>query len=185
MSSSTPPSPTTGGLPDRRIVVMGASGCGKSTVGRALAERLGVPFADADDLHPAANVAKMAAGIPLDDEDRAPWLRDVGRWLGAQPAGGVIACSALRRSYRDLLRSEVPHTVFLHLDGDRAVLEERVAARPGHFMPATLVASQLATLEPLEADEAGTALDVRQTVEALVENFLAALPPEQSSQEAR
>ena len=147
MTPSAPAGPPAERRHAPRIVVMGASGCGKSTVGRALAERLGVPFADADDLHPAANVAKMAAGVPLDDEDRAPWLREVGRWLAAQPDGGVIACSALRRRYRDAVRGHVPRAEFLHLAGDRALLEDRVAARPGHFMPATLVASQLATLE--------------------------------------
>ncbi len=159
----------------RPIVVMGASGCGKSTVGRALAERLGRPFVDADDLHPAANVAKMAAGRPLDDEDRVPWLIDVGTWLAGQPSGGVAACSALRRSYRDLLRSRAPMTVFLHLAGDQAVLEERVSGRAGHFMPAALVASQLAALEPLGDDEAGLAVDLRRPVPLIVEEFVTVL----------
>ncbi len=172
MPSTVPHAPADHASAGRPVVVMGASGCGKSTVGRALAAHLGVPFADADDLHPAANVAKMASGRPLDDDDRAPWLREVGRWLAAQGSGGVMACSALRRAYRDALREQAPDTVFLHLDGDQATLESRVSSRPGHFMPAGLVASQLAALEPLGADEAGTALDLRAPVDTLVRAFL-------------
>ncbi len=155
------------------VVVMGASGCGKSTVGRELAARLDVPFADADDLHPAANVAAMAAGRPLDDEDRAPWLDAVGRWLAAHPAGGVMACSALRRAYREVLRAHAAEVLMLHLAGERSVLELRVAARSEHFMPASLVASQLATLEPLGADERGATLDLELPVDQLVSAFLA------------
>lgn len=112
-----------------RIVVTGVSGSGKSTVGKALANHLGLPFADADDFHPPTNVAKMAAGQPLDDDDRAPWLIDVGAWIASQPRGGVIGCSALRRSYRDVLRTAAPGTVFLHLTGDPSLLTQRVAAR--------------------------------------------------------
>lgn len=144
-----------------QVVVMGVSGSGKSTVGEQLAARLGVPFVDGDALHPAANVAKMASGVPLTDEDRIPWLRAVGRALaGTSPEGVVVACSALKRGYRDLIRSEAPGAVFAELDGDRAVLAARMAARPGHFMPVTLLDSQLATLEPLQADEAGERFDV-------------------------
>ena len=154
------------------VVVMGASGCGKSTVGRALALRLGVPFADADDLHPAANVAKMAAGFPLDDEDRAPWLDAVGRWLAAHPAGGVMACSALRRAYRDALRAHTGEVLMLHLAGARSVLERRVAGRSEHFMPASLVTSQLDALEPLGTDERGVTLDLGLPVEQAVSVFL-------------
>lgn len=146
-----------------RVVVMGVSGSGKSTVGRAVADALGASFVDGDDLHPAANVAKMAAGIPLTDADRAPWLRAVGRTLAdGDDAGMVVACSALKRSYRDLIRDEAPGTVFAELDGPRELLQERMI-RPGHFMPASLLDSQLATLEPLQADEAGLRLDIAES----------------------
>jgi len=141
-----------------RFVVMGVSGAGKSTVGEALAAHLGVPYADGDDLHPAANVAKMSAGHPLDDEDRQPWLVAVGRWLAAQPDGAVVSCSALRRSYRETLRAQADGICFVHLVGPASVVAERVAGRPDHFMPPSLVASQYADLEPLEADEPGIAV---------------------------
>lgn len=150
------------------IVVMGVSGSGKSTVGAALAARLGVEFEDGDDLHPPANVAKMRAGTPLTDEDRWPWLDAVGDWLASRPAG-VIACSALRRVYRDRIRVRVPSAFVVHLAGDRETIAARQAARRGHFMPPSLVASQFATLEPLDADEAGVTLDVAQSVDALVD----------------
>ena len=143
------------------VVVMGVSGSGKSTVGRLAAEALGAPFVDGDDLHPPANVAKMTAGIPLTDEDRGPWLLEVGRRLAAAgPEGIVIACSALKRAYRDMIRAEAPGAVFAELDGTRELLAERLTDRPGHFMPASLLDSQLATLEPLQSDEAGMRLDV-------------------------
>lgn len=143
-----------------RVVVMGVSGSGKSTVGRLVADALGARFVDGDDLHPASNVAKMSAGIPLDDDDRAPWLRAVGRALAeGGPTGTVVACSALKRSYRDLIRTEAPGTVFAELDGTRELLATRLD-RPGHFMPASLLDSQLAILEPLHADEAGLRLDI-------------------------
>lgn len=151
------------------VVVMGVSGSGKSTVGAALAQRLRVPFADADDLHPAQNLAKMAAGIPLDDADRGPWLRLVAGWLHDHAAtGGVASCSALKRAYRDILTSGAPHTVFVHLHGDRDLLTQRVSGRPGHFMPAALIGSQLDTLEPLQPDESGTVLDLRDPPQELV-----------------
>ncbi len=142
-----------------RVVVMGVAGSGKTTVGRGLADALGVPFVDGDDLHPPANIAKMARGAPLDDDDRRPWLEAVGAWLAERPAG-VVACSALKRSYRDLLRTAAPGAVFLHLSADRDAIVERVADRPGHFMPASLVDSQFADLEPLGGDEAGATIDV-------------------------
>ncbi len=142
-----------------RIVVMGVSGCGKSTIGSLLADRLGVPFLDADDLHPPANRAKMAAGVPLTDEDRWPWLRLVGAELASASGGIVVACSALRRAYRDLLRSFVPDVYFVHLVCSREQLESRLSHRVDHFMPLGLLDSQLATLEPLRAEEGGVTLD--------------------------
>lgn len=141
-----------------RIVVMGPSGSGKSTVGAFLAGALGARFIDGDDLHPAENVRKMASGIPLDDADRMPWLRVVGQTLQTDERI-VIACSALRRSYRDVIRSEAPETFFAELAIGRAVLEERMRGRVDHFMPAALLDSQLQTLESLEADERGIRVD--------------------------
>ncbi len=156
------------------IVVMGVSGSGKSTVGAALAQRLRVPFADADDFHPPANVAKMTAGEALDDDDRWPWLEAIGEWLAAHD-GGVMTCSALKRSYRDRLRHNRPDVEFVHLHGDRDVITRRQATRPGHFMPASLLDSQFATLEPLEDDEQGFVVDVDQPVDQIVEAAVAGL----------
>jgi carbohydrate kinase (thermoresistant glucokinase family) len=148
---------------------MGVSAAGKSTVGRALADALGVPFADADDLHSEANRAKMAAGTPLTDDDRRPWLDAVGESLhAARDTGLVMACSALRRTYRDRIRAVAPEVVFVHLHGTRELLAARIAARSDHFMPSTLLESQLATLEPLERDEAGLVMDVGLPVADLV-----------------
>jgi gluconokinase len=152
---------------------MGVSGSGKSTVGTALAERLHVPFADGDDLHPSANVEKMARGLPLDDSDRWPWLDRVGAWLASHADGGVIACSALRRSYRDRLRQHGAELDLLLLHGDRELLEARQAARVGHFMPPALLASQLATLEPLMPDERGLTVDLARSVDEVVADYLA------------
>lgn len=152
--------------PAPAIVVMGVSAAGKSSVTAALAARLQVPWADADDLHPAANIAKMASGSPLTDEDRWPWLDAVGDAVAAGAASGgiVVACSALRRAYRDRLRTRAPHILFVHLTGTPELLATRAAARSGHFMPASLLASQLAVLEPLDADEPGFAVDVTPPV---------------------
>nr|WP_308194308.1 gluconokinase [Microbacterium croceum] len=141
-----------------RIVVMGPSGSGKSTVGRSLAERVGARFIDADDLHPRTNVEKMAAGIPLDDADRMPWLTVVGAAL-RDAEHIVIACSALKRSYRDAIRAQSPDAFFAELSVSRAALEARVRSRGDHFMPASLVESQLQTWEPLQADERGISVD--------------------------
>ncbi|GCD91424.1 gluconokinase [Nocardioides sp. LS1] len=159
------------------LVVMGVSGSGKSTVGAALAQRFGVPFEDADDLHPAANIAKMSAGQPLDDLDREPWLERIGEWLATRADGGVVSCSALKRSYRDHLRRHVPDLGFVHLEGSHEVIARRQASRPGHFMPASLLASQFATLEPLEADERGIVVDVDQSVDAIVEQAVTRITP--------
>jgi gluconokinase len=129
-----------------------------------------VPFGDADDFHSEANVAKMSAGVPLDDDDRLPWLRAIGAWLADhRDGGGVVSCSALRRAYRDVLREAAPDVRFVHLHGDRETVRRRVAGRPGHFMPESLVASQFETLEPLAPDERGMLLDMDRPVDELVD----------------
>lgn len=162
--------------PDPLVVVMGVAGSGKTTVGAALAQRLCLDYADADTFHDKASVAKMAAGHPLDDDDRSPWLQAIGRWLAAhEQTGGVASCSALRRRYRDVLRTAAPRVTFLHLDGDPRVVTQRVAARLDHFMPASLVSSQLETLEGLEADEKGSRLDLSATVGDIIADFTATL----------
>ncbi|MEW1954474.1 gluconokinase [Terrabacter sp. NPDC080008] len=159
--------------PPPLVVVMGVSGSGKTTVGAALAQRLRVPFADADDFHPRANIDKMSAGIPLTDDDRRPWLATIATWLTDNAAGGGVAsCSALKRSYRDVLAAAAPQVFFVHLHGDPDVIAARVAGRPGHFMPAALVESQFATLEPLEPGERGAVLDVDQPVDDIVTQSL-------------
>ncbi len=155
------------------IVVMGVSGSGKSTVGAALAQRLRVPFVDADTLHPPANIAKMAAGEPLDDDDRYPWLKKVGEWLASHRDGGVVSCSALKRKYRDQLRAHCPRVEFLHLAGSPEIISSRLAARTDHFMPAALLRSQFDTLQPLSADEAGMTVDVGEDADAIIDTFLA------------
>jgi len=159
------------------VVVMGVSGSGKSTIGQLLADRLGVAFIDGDDLHPAANIAKMTAGIPLTDTDRAPWLEAVGDVLEANRASGlVVACSALRRAYRDLIARTAPGVFFVHLDVDATTLADRMTTRPSHFMPVALLTSQLATLEPLQPDEPGTTIPAALTPTALVDELVARLP---------
>ncbi|CQD16977.1 shikimate kinase [Mycobacterium europaeum] len=159
------------------VVVMGVSGSGKSTVGTALAQRLRVPFVDADTLHPRANIAKMAAGEPLDDDDRFPWLDRVGEWLAAHRRGGVVSCSALKRKYRDQLRGHCPRVEFLHLAGSPALISGRLAARTGHFMPAALLRSQFDALEPLAADESGVTVDAGREVDAIIDAFLSGRTP--------
>jgi gluconokinase len=169
----------------RHVVVMGVSGTGKSTVAQALATELDLRLTEGDDHHPPANVAKMTAGIPLTDDDRQPWLADLAEWTARQHAAGistVVTCSALRRQYRDVLRSAVPEpTVFVHLTGSRAVLVDRMEGRD-HFMPASLLDSQLATLEQLEDDEAGGDVDTDLPVEQVVADAVALVtglvPPE-------
>lgn len=156
----------------RLIVVMGVSGAGKTTIGETLAARLGVPFIDADNFHPRANVEKMRGGMPLVDEDRWPWLEIVANAMRntAGNKGRVIcACSALRRDYRDYMVEKAGEPIlFILLHGDRQVIAARQANRPGHFMPSTLLDSQFATLELFEPDETGITLDVAQSVDELV-----------------
>jgi len=154
------------------VVVMGVTGSGKTTVGLLLAHQLGVPFADADDFHTPELKAKMAAGHPLDDTDRAPWLRRLAAWLASEPDGCVLACSALKRRYRDVLRTGSSRLCFLHLAGAPGVASERVAHRRSHYMPASLVGSQYADLEPLQPDEFGVEIDFTLGPEQIVEQFL-------------
>lgn len=154
---------------------MGVSGSGKTATAQLLAMRLGRPFADADDFHPPANIAKMSAGEPLTDADRAPWLVAVGRWLhdhDQHADGGVIACSALKRSYRDTLRSAAPQAYFVLLTAARELLLQRVSQRRHHFMPASLLDSQLAILQPLQPDERGISLSADQTPNAIATQAL-------------
>lgn len=158
-------------LPDR-IVLMGVSGCGKTTIGRALSQRMGVAYVDGDDLHSPANIARMASGLPLRDEDRWPWLDRVARVLRLQ-APVIVGCSALRRAYRDRLRQGAGGPVrFVHLSGPPLLIHSRMAGRQGHFMPPSLLDTQFAALEPLSAGEGGLTLDIRQPPEALVEAIL-------------
>jgi carbohydrate kinase (thermoresistant glucokinase family) len=154
-----------------RIVVMGVSGCGKSTVGQMLAERLDAKFVDGDDLHPEENKAKMAAGIALNDEDRWGWLDKVGSVL-AESENVVIACSALKVVYRDRIRAAAEGVKFIHLAGERKILEARLNNRQNHFMPASLLDSQLSTLQPLQKEELGIELDINQNLSDLVSQSL-------------
>lgn len=157
------------------VVVMGVSGSGKTTIGRLLAERLGVPYAEADSFHPPANVAKMAAGQALEDADRYPWLAAIADWIrrhGHPGPGGVVSCSALKHHYRDLLREASRGVWFLHLSVDRDTIARRVADRTDHFMPVSLIDSQLHTLEPLRPDEPGTVIDASALPAEVVETAI-------------
>ena len=161
------------------VVVMGVSGSGKTTVAVELARRLGCEFAEGDDHHPPANVEKMRAGVPLDDADREPWLRALAGWIGTHEQAGtscVLTCSALKRSYRDLLRRGNDSVFFAHVDVPEDVLTERVTARTGHYMPPSLLTSQLATLEPLEDDEAGITVPGTGEPSDVVDAIVEALP---------
>lgn len=151
------------------IVVMGVSGSGKSTIGEMLGEELGLPYKDGDDLHPQANIDKMAEGTPLNDDDRWPWLQLIGEWLVAHPGGGIIGCSSLKRAYRDKIREFAPDTVFVHVHGERDILHSRMSERPGHFMPASLLDSQLDTLEELSEDEPGKVFSISDTPAEIVQ----------------
>ena len=167
-----------------QIVVMGVSGCGKSSVGARLAQALGVDFVEGDLLHPPHNVALMAAGTPLTDADRAGWLASIGQHLAQAQATGqglVVSCSALKRRYRDGLRAACPGLRFVYLHGPAALLRQRMAARAGHYMPPSLLDSQLATLEPPGADEAALILDIGPPTDAVVAAALAELLPPQPS----
>lgn len=157
------------------IVVMGVSGSGKSTIGALLADRLEVPFIDADALHPLENVEKMASGLPLTDDDRWLWLASVGQELAsaADGTGMVIACSALKRSYRDAILTEAPAALFVHLCAGKDVLSSRLEGRSGHYMPAALLDSQLEALEPLRSDEPGIVVDVSPGVPAILADAVA------------
>ncbi|MEO7152304.1 MAG: gluconokinase [Burkholderiaceae bacterium] len=158
-----------------RVVVMGVSGCGKSALGERLARALGLPFVEGDTLHPPRNIERMARGIALTDADRAGWLDAVAAVL-ASADGVVVACSALKRRYRDRLRAAAPDLHFVHLHGAREVLEQRMAARTGHYMPASLLQSQLDALEPPGADESATSLDLAQPLEALLAQARRGIP---------
>ncbi|WIM67235.1 gluconokinase [Corynebacterium breve] len=155
---------------DKKIIVMGVSGSGKSTIGEMLGEALDLPYKDGDDLHPQANIDKMAEGIPLNDEDRWPWLQLIGEWLEARPEGAILGCSSLKRSYRDKIRESAPDAVFVHVHGDRDLLYSRMSERPGHFMPASLLDSQLETLEPLQDDESGRVFDIANSPQDIVDD---------------
>jgi gluconokinase len=160
------------------VVVMGVSASGKSTIGRMLARRLGVPFVEGDDFHPAENIAKMTAGHPLDDADREPWLRALADWIREATragTGAVVTCSALKQRYRDLFREAGPGVWFLDLDLDQEVARERISRRTGHFMPAQLLSSQYDTLEPLRAGEPGLTVDAAAGADAILDQVQAAL----------
>lgn len=170
MTLSPDPAP-----PPLRLVLMGVSGCGKSSVGAALSARLGVPYCDGDDLHPAANIAKMQAGVALSDADRWPWLDLVAQALQTR-APVILGCSALRRVYRDRLRAGAGGPLrFVHLAGDRALIAARMKKREGHFMPLALLDNQFATLEPPGPDEQALVLDIAQPLPVLIDRIVADL----------
>ncbi len=157
------------------VVVMGVASCGKTTIGEALAGYFSVPFTEGDKLHSPANVAKMSAGIPLTDEDRWPWLAQVGAALQGT-SGHIVSCSALKHSYRKAIQSAAGRSIkFIHLHGSVDVLQQRIANRKGHFMPPSLLASQLATLEMPSADEAAVTIDIDQTTDDIVKAAVAFL----------
>ena len=159
-----------------RWVVMGVSGCGKSTVGQALATAHGVAFVEGDEFHPPANVAKMSAGLALNDDDRADWLLALQAKVGEARRAGVglvLSCSSLKRGYRDLLRAADPALRFAHLSGARELIADRMQARVGHYMPPSLLDSQFKDLQPLQADEAGITLAITASPSQLAAQILA------------
>lgn len=161
----------------RRIIVMGVSGCGKSTIGQQLADKLDLPFFDGDDLHPSSNIEKMKSGTPLNDQDRQPWLESVVKKLHGAPSGSIIACSALKLSYREILRSLGPITI-VYLNGSVEVLSERLdqrAQQTNHFMPSSLLTSQLETLENPSNEELTITVDIDQPVESIVDSVVTEL----------
>jgi gluconokinase len=163
------------------IVVMGVSGAGKSTVAAELVKRLGWPFAEGDDFHPPENVAKMHAGIPLDDDDRWPWLRRLADWIGEHEKAGrsaVVTCSALKRSYRDVLREGHPSVWFAHVRADPSLIQQRVETRRGHYMPPSLLGSQLEILQPLADDEPGAQISGVDPAGQVADHVLEALRSE-------
>ena len=157
------------------IIVMGVAGSGKSTVAELVAERLGWPMAEGDDFHSLENKAKMASGTPLTDADRVPWLESIRDYLDRQPSNMVVTCSALKKFYRDILRTARGRVRFLHLHGSPTVLASRIGSRAGHFMPPGLLISQLETLEQLQPDEDGTVVDVSGSPEEIVEQAVTRL----------
>jgi gluconokinase/shikimate kinase len=168
-------------VPPPVLVLMGVSGGGKTTIAEALAERLGWDYAEGDVMHPAANIAKMSAGIPLTDEDRQPWLARIADWISAQTAAGkpgIVTCSALKRSYRDVLRGE--NVIFVYLKGSYELIASRLAERTGHFMPPSLLRSQFATLEEPGEDENAITVDIggstAQTTQAVLDRLDKAVP---------
>lgn len=160
------------------LIVMGVSGVGKSSVAEALVARTGWSFQEGDDLHPEANRAKMTAGIPLTDDDRRPWLRRIAAWIGEQEAAGrdaVVTCSALKRAYRDVLREGHPSVWFVHLVAPPDLVAERIGLRRGHYMPPSLLRSQLDTLQPLGPDEPGAAVETDGTPAEIADRALGLL----------
>lgn len=164
------------------VVVMGVAGCGKSSVAEEMLTRLGPGWllAEGDDFHPLANIDKMSSGTPLTDEDRWPWLDLIAEWTAAKDLAGhstIVTCSALRRVYRDRLRVTPGRTVFVHLHGSEELLASRLGSRAGHFMPPTLLPSQLATLEPLEPDEDGVVIDIAADLATIADQAIALFGP--------
>ena len=155
-----------------KIVVMGVTGCGKTTVGAALAEALGIEFIDSDDLHPESNKKKMSSGTPLTDSDREPWLQEVSKALQSHESI-VVACSALKKSYRSTILAGAPTTKFVHLSGSQELIFARLSERSHHFMPIGLLDSQFQTLEPLDHTETGKVFEISQPVDQIVNEVIA------------
>lgn len=162
----------------QHLVIMGVSGSGKTTISTLLSEHLGWIAAEADEFHPESNIAKMSSGTPLTDEDRWPWLASIREWMDTQAENGrstIVTCSALKHSYRDVLATAAGDVHFVHLNGDAAVLSERMKTRSGHFMPASLLPSQMSTLEPLAEDEQGVVVDILKPPGDIVSEILTRL----------